>query len=240
MNLRKYLYYALGEILLVVVGILIALHLPAREATAEQAGINNWNEIKKDRQFEQKMLTEVKNALYSDQEHYLQQHKELKDLRETAKFFVDYIADSKDMHDSLFNKFFSLNNGVGILFNDGPYSAFKAVGLDKIYNDSLRNELIKFYEFLYPGFIASLEHYDRNSVRDIDRLVSLLTDPYILKRGDQNILAQDFRDDILMAPVFHRNLRSILFRTNSLIRTINQFQPVIKEMIQRIESEIAS
>ena len=59
--------------------------------------------------------------------------------------------------------------------------------MDKISNDSLRNELINFYEFLYPGFISSLNHYDRNSVKDIDRLISLLKDPYILKRGDQNI-----------------------------------------------------
>jgi hypothetical protein len=37
----RYLMYAIGEIFLVVIGILIALHLPAHEATTEQAGINN-------------------------------------------------------------------------------------------------------------------------------------------------------------------------------------------------------
>ena len=33
-GVKKYLLYAFGEIVLVVLGILIALHLPAREATA--------------------------------------------------------------------------------------------------------------------------------------------------------------------------------------------------------------
>ena len=43
-KVKKYLLYAIGEILLVVVGILIAL------------GINNWNEDQKDRKEEQKAL----------------------------------------------------------------------------------------------------------------------------------------------------------------------------------------
>jgi len=41
----KYMRYAIGEILLVVIGILIAL------------SINNWNEQKKSRGFELKMLS---------------------------------------------------------------------------------------------------------------------------------------------------------------------------------------
>src|SRR5210317_888694 len=48
---RKYLLYAVGEIALVVIGILIALQ------------INNWNEFKKDRVQERKVLTELKVSL---------------------------------------------------------------------------------------------------------------------------------------------------------------------------------
>lgn len=45
----KYLLYAIGEIILVVIGILIAL------------SINNWNENRKEAQFEQKLLKELKS-----------------------------------------------------------------------------------------------------------------------------------------------------------------------------------
>ena len=44
---RKYLLYAIGEITLVVIGILIALQ------------INNWNEWRKDRKKEKEILTEL-------------------------------------------------------------------------------------------------------------------------------------------------------------------------------------
>uniref|UniRef100_UPI002605531F DUF6090 family protein n=1 Tax=uncultured Eudoraea sp. TaxID=1035614 RepID=UPI002605531F len=47
----KYLLYAVGEILLVVIGILIALQ------------VNNWNEYKKERIQERKILTELLTSL---------------------------------------------------------------------------------------------------------------------------------------------------------------------------------
>ncbi len=47
----KYLLYAIGEIALVVIGILIALQ------------INNWNEWRKDRISEDKILMEIKESL---------------------------------------------------------------------------------------------------------------------------------------------------------------------------------
>ena len=50
----KYLKYAIGEIILVVIGILIAL------------SINNWNEARKSKAFEQEMLKQIQTNLISD------------------------------------------------------------------------------------------------------------------------------------------------------------------------------
>ena len=47
----SYLIYAIGEIVLVVIGILIALQ------------INNWNEYKKKEQYELSLLKEIKKIL---------------------------------------------------------------------------------------------------------------------------------------------------------------------------------
>jgi len=46
-KVSKYILYAIGEIVLVVIGILIALQ------------INNWNEFKKDRVVENKLLIDL-------------------------------------------------------------------------------------------------------------------------------------------------------------------------------------
>ena len=50
----SYLIYAIGEIVLVVIGILIALQ------------INNWNENKKKEQYELSLLKEMKKNLKAD------------------------------------------------------------------------------------------------------------------------------------------------------------------------------
>ncbi|MEJ2585762.1 MAG: DUF6090 family protein, partial [Robiginitalea sp.] len=50
----KYLLYAVGEILLVVIGILIALQ------------IDNWNEDRKERALEQKVLIQIYNSISQD------------------------------------------------------------------------------------------------------------------------------------------------------------------------------
>ncbi|NNC62889.1 MAG: hypothetical protein HKO11_11175, partial [Eudoraea sp.] len=50
----KYLKYALGEIILVVIGILLALQ------------INNWNEDRKSRNFEVEMLQQIRVNLLQD------------------------------------------------------------------------------------------------------------------------------------------------------------------------------
>lgn len=60
-KVSKYILYVFGEIVLVVIGILIALQ------------INNNNQAKKDRTFELKMLTEISKSLESDIS-YLRNH----------------------------------------------------------------------------------------------------------------------------------------------------------------------
>jgi uncharacterized membrane-anchored protein YhcB (DUF1043 family) len=50
----KYFKYAIGEIVLVVIGILIAL------------SINNWNENQKNTKWEQRFLKDLRNELQSD------------------------------------------------------------------------------------------------------------------------------------------------------------------------------
>ena len=53
-NMQKYIFYAVGEILLVMVGILLALQ------------VNNWNEQKKSLRTEKAVLTKLINDLEGD------------------------------------------------------------------------------------------------------------------------------------------------------------------------------
>ena len=88
-KLSKYLIYAFGEILLVVLGILIALQ------------INNWNEGQHSKHLELEMLREVRVGLESDLKdiHYnLNAH--IGHLR-SQDIVLDWLASNNPFNDTL-------------------------------------------------------------------------------------------------------------------------------------------
>ncbi len=129
----KYFKYAIGEIILVVIGILIALQ------------INNWNEARKNKTFETEILTQVQANLIKDK----------LSLQEISSNFQKAIASSNKIlesnwtdqdKDSLkywlgdviqFDRFQPLTNA---------YEVLKSKGLDQVQNKELRFLLGTYYD----------------------------------------------------------------------------------------------
>ena len=91
----RYLKYAIGEIILVVIGILIALQ------------INNWNEAKKDRSTEVKLLKELREDLIKTKEDLLTDiDKTTRILNVTDSIYLNIIesrAMNEDSHIKILN-----------------------------------------------------------------------------------------------------------------------------------------
>lgn len=224
---NRYLLYALGEIILVVIGILIALQ------------INNWNEEKKDRRYEVKMLREVDKSLHAEIKNVEIKIERMEALDSSTRFITNYIASGGRFHDSITGILFSqLNIGINHQYNFGPYEAIKSSGMDKISDDSLRNKLIHFYEFQFPFFSDQIKHYDRKSIDHIDQLVSYLQSPYIVPSASGARLVTDLDPHILEDPDFLFLLRSIQFRSRNLVRSLKELRSVIEEMVDVIEKEV--
>jgi len=141
--------YAVGEIVLVVIGILIAL------------SINNWNEAKQTKEFEHKMLAELKKALTYDLD-FFENHligNRMQAERKAAEFFENYLLTDSIIKDSIDYHFVRLINGLQVTYNIGPYEALKSTGIDKISNDSLRNKIIDLYEFKLPRYSGLISQW---------------------------------------------------------------------------------
>lgn len=141
----RYLRYAIGEILLVVIGIVIAMQ------------INNWNENQKAHRYEIKMLSESRNALIHDLDFfdYLVNYR----LAKTDSFntiLLDLHLKNLPVPDSLISKMYILDRGYLFYYNSGPYEAIKSSGMDKISNDSIRNALAQLYDFSLPWTTSAL------------------------------------------------------------------------------------
>jgi hypothetical protein len=220
----KYLKYAIGEIILVVVGILIALQ------------INNWNQANKDRAFEIKMLSEIKKSLEVDYLNLQEHTRAYTILDSTVDHFTIMTQSMVTFHDSMQAQLWKLNIGRYFQFNRGPYDALKSSGIDRVSNDSIRNHLINFFDFELSIFKTQMDHATRRYRPNVELLLSLREYPFLDENS--NWIVNRIPEDILQKPEFIWLLADIDWRANSAINTIEAFIPKIDVLIQNINEEI--
>lgn len=133
-KLSRYLIYALGEIFLVVIGIIIAVN------------INNWNEQQKARIQELKTLSELKSALQADLVDIKFNINWHESGRNACEVILEVIDKEIPYSDSLAKHFGSMYKFSQFLPDQGSYEAIKASGLGLISNDSLRLKVAQYYE----------------------------------------------------------------------------------------------
>ena len=138
----KYSRYAIGEIVLVVVGILIALY------------INNWNEERKERKSEHLVLAEIKENLIYD----------LNDFESNLTHFNNKVLSSGNLlkafendlpyHDSLGYFFSYLNVYPHFSSKMNGYKLLQSKGLGILTNNELRNKITTLYEDRYQYLLT--------------------------------------------------------------------------------------
>lgn len=128
-RMGKYLKYAIGEILLVVIGILIALQ------------INNWNNYRVDRQNEKQLLSNLRQEFKTNLEELKFDHQiNTKCLNALYNFLqsdkTKFTPNEIDSLNGLFTTFASFDARIGIISE-----TISSGKLDLIQNDSLKNKL---------------------------------------------------------------------------------------------------
>jgi hypothetical protein len=149
----KYMRYAIGEIVLVVIGILIALQ------------INTWNEERKDNLQETTILRSLQNDIQSD----------LRDLDYSIEFkktaIIEYtnclaiLSGKKEGTKEEFSKNFrSFLQVGGVTLNATTFNNLQNNGeLKLIKNKSLRDSIVGYYNTDYEGWETALRDYTRNN-----------------------------------------------------------------------------
>ncbi len=161
---KKYLGYAIGEIVLVVIGILIALQ------------INNWNEWRKDRVKEKIILIDlVKNIEINIQTF----HNDIDLIEEWSRSseIVIQALESKLSYSDTLRQHFHLARVTkqNLFISNIGYQSYKDLGLDLITNKDLSAEIIQLYEYIIPSLLASTEmvnvvdsQWDNHNVQHFD------------------------------------------------------------------------
>lgn len=136
---NKYLLYAIGEIILVVIGILIALQ------------INNWNEDQKLIKQEIKALKELREGFKEDNIDLSINIFALKKASNSGFLLLNELNSNRPYNDSLSKHFSNSLFHTRLISNDGPYEVLKMKGLDLISNDSLRKRIINMHDNKYQS-----------------------------------------------------------------------------------------
>ena len=141
-KMSQYFKYAFGELLLVILGILIALQ------------INNWNEGRKEKAFEVTVLQEIDNALTRDSVLINDFFEPRMYVKEAAlDTFIRYVGENKPVERNRFVELYNdLETDFAYRFNTGPYETIKSAGMDRITNDALRSHLTRIYDETLPAF----------------------------------------------------------------------------------------
>jgi len=147
----KYLKYAIGEIILVVIGILIALQ------------INNWNENQKTDRWEQRFLIDLQNELKNDFSQltkvYNVQMAKGKACRKVLELIKTIDEKDKAKLDSVYGV--SQSSNPTFFPTTGVYDSGMSAGkIENIKNDSLKYTIMNLYNHFYKRMVYNGEVLD--------------------------------------------------------------------------------
>ncbi len=222
-SFSRYFQYAIGEILLVVVGILIAL------------SINNWNEERKERQVEREMLEELKSGLEGDLADITINVVAHKRYLNSQNKIVDWLnRPGQELNDSLYNHFAQSTNSTFFLFNEGPYETIKQMGMRVVTNKTLRLRIQRLYDMVIKDYIEANKTYTKIQEKLIfDYGPRLFNDEdiFFMIPGDVEKLRQDKEYVYMLKTIRNYNM---FFLENKIIPA----QKEVTEVISLIEEEL--
>jgi len=223
-RVTKYILYAIGEIALLVIGIMIAVQ------------INNWNEIKQQKQLELQTLKEIRGSIETNMT-------EMKTLAgahqaqiEHFKHLVSHMEEDLPYHDSLEAKMAAIFGWYTPLFDFAPYETLKTRGVELISNDTIKRNIIAVYEKVIFRITDGLEKFESGNS-------TAVVLPYFSKHFEMynalpaKVRANDYES--LKKDPEYRNILQLLIGIRTFgVRLSNSSAQGLEAVIQLLNKEI--
>jgi len=145
----KYLLYAIGEIIILIFGILFALQ------------VNNWNEDRKEKIIEISVLKTFKAELEKDNSLWQDDIDLHTDAMVSMQNIIDHIEKDLPYTDSLSYHFINASVNSKFAYNQGALVTLKSTGVIIITNEKLRNEIVELYTNWFDYMMYLTRHMDK-------------------------------------------------------------------------------
>jgi hypothetical protein len=216
----KYFKYAFGEILLVVIGILIAL------------SINNWNENR----LKQEQLMSVYERTLTDIENDIQE------LSTNLDYYnsIEYIL-KKVINDSITPDLFDV--GLSRILTRGVNTSLNITGVNQLkglnVKDSLSLKIIDLYDTME---LRLINNFERRINVDMGEVVNTFRDnydwypEYMSKTIMQDNSSKDLQDYFLYSSEYrHRVISAYQLYYVNYVRFLNRVLPRLKEIREELK-----
>jgi len=202
--------------------------------------LDNWNDNRRDRHAEVKILTEMKNGLQKDMEDIQLNIYGHNEGLAACRYFANMVNNQVATPDSFTQYYFTLTRDFISIQNRSGYESLKSMGLNLIKNDSLRLQIISFYEYDLNNLEKLEERYAELQFHSsyFHTINDLLTPNYTFDEGGNVTIELPLR----LSPNEQTKLKSILWKIrmnrNFILRYYETVVQKTESLIVHIEQEV--
>jgi hypothetical protein len=221
-RIKKYLLYALGEITLVMIGILLAMQ------------VDNWNENRNLAKKEITNLKELQKNLKSDLENQLIPGSEYYQRSMDAYNILQsdfYIAPQSIREDSIRVLFYAMVIPWKLAFNTVTFDKLSAMGIDLISNDTIRENISQLYGYKYR---IIKDYHDVTVTEFREDFVPRLSDHFNVHKP----LTKPELDYLKNDKPINTRLKGMVLRREHLREYFLDVKPLVEKLIADIDTEI--
>ena len=221
-QLSRYLLYAIGEIILVVIGILIALQ------------INNWNEWRKEREREKIVLEDIRDNISRNDQLIELTLEKLRHIDRSTDTVKSLINTKSAYYDSLSYHFSQAIRHGGFLLrlNLDGYESLKNAGFDIIRNENLKDQILSLFEVTYSSYDIELKWSN-----EVYSGFYGWWDQYFHTTEEDLLIPIDY-DQILESRSFLSKINETIVVRESIKKVIYDCQNHNKSVLQLINDEL--
>lgn len=220
----RYVLYALGEIVLVVIGILIAL----------EVGVINDNRDR--RELEKKILLEISNNLAGDLVDIESEQRNFKLGMQKISISINHLRRKLPFHDSIGAAIEVAELSPHLSIKLSGYKMLEAKGIDLVSDDSLRIRISELYEIYYPYYSTyASERFNMLETQVQPYLAkNFFLEPYPVwpyyKRMPHNY------EELLKDPQFISILQISYFHAEIMATQATELKEEVRELQNRIKA----
>jgi len=230
-KIGRYLIYALGEIILIIFGILIALQ------------INNWNEKRKEAILEKQILREIKDNLELDTNYFAARINRQTEIAHKINRLIHHLEAGLAYHDLLDNYFF-----LPVLLEDfqivrSGYETLKSLGLEKLKSEKIKNAMSGYFDRDGSSFSNLVEQKNQDNTRSMSlfnkehfrRIASTYSsfDPSFVPTGYKPIAYDDLLTDPLYLNFLYERKGYKLGTYNMILEDAGQQAADLLDLIEK-------